>query len=53
MLVCETIYGREQGGRVIAMVERCTGAPCPCKQGMPCPLMPVESAELADDTPGD
>lgn len=45
MLVCETIYGRERGLELVAVVERCTGGPCPCKQGMACPLMPkVEEA---------
>lgn len=45
MLVCETIYGRARGAQLVELVERCTGEPCPCKQGLACPLMPSDSVE--------
>lgn len=46
LLTCEAIYGVERGARMLSIIERSTGVPCPCKQGKACPLMPSESLEL-------
>lgn len=40
-LFCRTRLGEHEGDEVIALVERATGAPCPCKAGQSCPLMPL------------
>jgi hypothetical protein len=42
MLLCEAIYGRERGAQIVALIELSSGETCPCKQGRPCPLMPVD-----------
>lgn len=44
MQVCEVIYGCERGRAMVALLETATGQPCPCKQGIPCPLMPRDVA---------
>lgn len=46
LLTCEAIYGIERGARMLSIIETATGAPCPCKQGQVCPLLPRESVEL-------
>lgn len=39
--VCEVIYGCKRGAELSAFLEAAMGQPCPCKQGLPCPLMPA------------
>lgn len=59
--VCEVIYGCKRGGQMMALLEGAMGRPCPCKQGAPCPLMPLDaqvpeqrvSLELLDHVPLD
>lgn len=46
LLTCQAMYGIERGDRIIAVLEEATGEPCPCKQGVVCPLMPADSVEL-------
>lgn len=44
---CQALFGIARGSQIIAAVEADTGAPCPCRQGLACPLMPADrSAEL-------
>ena len=40
MQVCEVIYGCKRGAEIIEFLEGAMGHPCPCKQDLPCPLMP-------------
>ena len=37
---CYVVFGRERARQISAIIERATGAPCPCSQGQPCPLLP-------------
>jgi hypothetical protein len=53
MQVCEVIYGCERGRAMVALLETATGQPCPCKQGIPCPLMPSGSLQLVEHAPLD
>jgi hypothetical protein len=46
--VCETIYGCERAAKLQAYIEGAMGQPCPCKQGLGCPMMPVDNL---DETP--
>jgi hypothetical protein len=46
MQVCETIYGRERGCAMMALIEEATGHPCPCKRDLPCPLMPRDEVDV-------
>lgn len=39
-LRCRFVFGHEEAERVVAIVEKATGEPCPCQQGKPCPLLP-------------
>ncbi|MGZ4519091.1 MAG: hypothetical protein ACXVXP_05875 [Mycobacteriaceae bacterium] len=41
MYGCEILFTEEQGKKMMDMVERVTGQPCPCKQGKTCPLLPA------------
>jgi hypothetical protein len=41
MYGCEILFNQEQGDKMMAMVERVTGAPCPCKSGERCPILPL------------
>lgn len=48
MLFCQTRLGIERGAEAIALVERVTGQPCPCKRGLVCPLRPESPAVIAE-----
>ena len=43
-LPCKVLFGETRGDEVIELVERVTGGPCPCRQGLPCPLLPNDPA---------
>lgn len=38
---CEVLFTREEAEAVQGLVEGATGKPCPCKQGVACPLLPA------------
>lgn len=40
-LFCEQMMGAARARDMVALVEKVTGEPCPCKQGSVCPLAPV------------
>ena len=42
MRMCEVIWNMEKADRVQKMVESASGLPCPCAQGLVCPLMPAD-----------
>jgi hypothetical protein len=42
LLPCQAMFGLARGDQIIEMVEAATGGPCPCIQGLTCPLMPAE-----------
>ena len=50
MLYCKEKMGEVRGSAIVELVERVTGEPCPCKQGVPCPLMP-KPRDSADAVP--
>jgi hypothetical protein len=37
---CEVLFSSERAQAVQELIEGATGKPCPCKQGMACPLLP-------------
>jgi hypothetical protein len=45
MYGCEILFTQEQGDKMMAMVERVTGKPCPCKSGDRCPILPITQAK--------
>lgn len=48
MMQCEWLFGEKRGGEIQTLVESSTGEPCPCKQGLGCPLgdsMPAPAPE--------
>lgn len=54
MLECQRQLGMERGKRMMEMVERVTGRPCPCLHGGQCILIPTPRArDLAGDEDGD
>jgi len=46
MLGCETLFGVTRGAQARALIEKATGAPCPCALGT-CPLVPVSQSVQA------
>lgn len=49
MIGCEVLFGKVVGAQAQAMIEAATGGPCPCVQGLRCPLLPApESPPLAE-----
>jgi hypothetical protein len=44
---CEVLFDAERASAMQEMVERATGGPCPCKQAMPCPLLPRDGLPVA------
>ena len=48
MLGCEIVMPEEMAAQVQRTVEAATGEPCPCKQGLACPLL---SGELFERVP--
>lgn len=51
MQVCDVIYGCKRGAEISAFLEAATGLPCPCKRGIPCPLMPRDAEAVAPPVP--
>jgi hypothetical protein len=45
MYGCEILFTQEQGRAMMDMVERITGAPCPCTVGEACPILPLGKAQ--------
>lgn len=37
-MLCETLFGRDEGRAMQEMIEQATGRPCPCQRGKICPL---------------
>ena len=37
---CEVLFSSKRAQAVQNLIEGATGKPCPCKQGMTCPLLP-------------
>jgi len=59
LLPCQALFGIERGNQIVAAVEEDLGGPCPCKQGLVCPLLgepvpvvPDDEAELMLDAMG-
>ena len=42
-LPCKALFGDVRGSEIVELVEATTGEACPCKQGRPCPLLPIDS----------
>lgn len=42
MRACEAIYGGQHADNIERLVSLATGSPCPCKQGLTCPLTDEE-----------
>ena len=42
LLCCEALMPTSRAIALQELIEDQTGAPCPCKQGQPCPLWPAE-----------
>ena len=43
---CEVLFNREQAEAIQGLVEGATGALCPCKRGLTCPLLPEAKVVL-------
>lgn len=42
MYQCEFVWDPARARQVQDLVEKATGAPCPCKEGKPCPFVRVD-----------
>ena len=45
VLWCETLMATDVALALQKRIEDTTGAPCPCKQGLACPLLPLRPRE--------
>jgi hypothetical protein len=43
---CEILFEREQAQAMQDLIEGATGKPCPCKNGVACPLLPKTGVVL-------
>jgi hypothetical protein len=48
MLACEELFGEDIGRRIQGFVEGAVGGPCPCKQGLGCPMVPTGRTEMSE-----